>query len=676
LRSDLPTANPSLTARVNAVFADNGPLAGALEGFEPRPGQREFAEAVADTLEAGGTLVAEAGTGIGKTLAYLVPAVLSGKRVLISTGTRNLQDQVFYKDVPTVGRALNIEVNAAYMKGRTNYLCRHRFDRLQEAAAGLPASDRRWLAHIGAWLEATDTGDRSEIEDLPDHLPLWSDVTATSEQCLGRECPRYADCFVTRMRDRAALAQIVIVNHHLLCADASVRRGAFGEVIPESELAIIDEAHQLEDVVTQYFGVAVTTHRLDEFCRDAAAATGALAAREAVETRDAFGAAGAHGSPPIPPINDPRFVASVSDAVSDVERAGRRLFAALRLESGPGDRTTMSPEIAARVREPGLDVTAAIDSLVGRLTTRTELPADLTSALQRARALRDDLERLLSPDDERYVHFIEIRGRGVALRAAPIEVADIIRDSVIAGRRATVLTSATLAVDGSFEYAARRLGADSARTLRVPSEFDFRTQAILFLPDEMPDPRSPEFNRAAAWIVADLLDRTRGRAFVLFTSHAAMREVFAVVERRVTWPLFVQGSAPRTALLRDFRATPNAVLFATSSFWQGVDVAGEALSAVIIDRLPFASPGDPLVAARINALRTKGRDPFQEYQVPFATLTLLQGLGRLIRTRADRGLLAILDPRLTTKGYGRRFLGSLPPAPITSDVAAVERFLA
>ena len=670
MRSDLPTAHLSLTARVSAVFADDGPLARTLEGFEPRAGQRELAEAVASTLEAGGTLVAEAGTGIGKTLAYLVPAVLSGKRVLISTGTRNLQDQVFYKDVPAVGRALDLEVNAAYMKGRTNYLCRHRFDRLQEAAAGLPASDRRWLAHIGAWLDATDTGDRSEIEDLPDHLPLWADVTATSEQCLGRECPRYTDCFVTRMRDRAAEAQIVIVNHHLLCADASVRQGEFGEVIPESELAIIDEAHQLEDVVTQYFGVAVTTHRLDEFCRDTAAATSALEAREATETRDAFGATGSLAG------NDLRFVASLSEAVSDVQRASRRLFDALRLESGPSDRTTMGPEVAARVGEPGLDLTAAIDSLIGRLTARPELPPDLTSALQRARALRDDLVRLLSPDDERYVHFIEIRGRGVALRASPIEVADIIRDSVLAGRRATVLTSATLAVDGSFEYAARRLGADTARTLSVPSEFDFRTQAILFLPGEMPDPRTPEFNRAVAWIVSDLLDRTRGRAFVLFTSHAAMREVFAVVERRVSWPLFIQGSAPRTALLRDFRATPNAVLFATSSFWQGVDVAGEALSAVIIDRLPFASPGDPLVAARINALRAKGRDPFQEYQVPFATLALLQGLGRLIRTRADRGLLAILDPRLTTKGYGRRFLGSLPPAPITSDVAAVERFLA
>ncbi len=673
MRSDLPTANRSLMARVSAVFAADGPLARTLDGFEPRAGQRELAVAVARTLEEGGTLVAEAGTGIGKTLAYLVPAVLSGKRVLVSTGTRNLQDQVFYKDVPTVGRALNVDVNAAYMKGRTNYLCRHRFDRLQEAAAGLPASDRRWLSRIGEWLDATDTGDRSEIEDLPDHLPLWSDVTATSEQCLGRECPRYGDCFVTRMRDRAAEAQIVIVNHHLLCADASVRRGEFGEVIPESELAIIDEAHQLEDVVTQYFGVAVTTHRLDEFYRDAASAIGARGAHEAASRLGSSGAPWDHGSPG---HNDPAFLASVGDAVSDVQRASRRFFDALRLASGPSDRTTMGPEVAARVREPGLDLTAAIDSLAARLTAQPELPADLTSALQRARALHDDLVRLLSPDDDRYVHFIEIRGRGVALRAAPIEVADIIRDAVLAGRRATVLTSATLAVGGSFDYAAARLGATGARTLRLPSEFDFRTQAILFLPEEMPDPRTPEFNRAAAWIIADLLDRTRGRAFVLFTSHAAMREVYGVVERKVTWPLFIQGSAPRTALLRDFRATPNAVLFATSSFWQGVDVAGEALSAVIIDRLPFASPGDPLVAARINALRLKGRDPFQEYQVPLATLALLQGLGRLIRTRSDRGLLAILDPRLTTKGYGRQFLGSLPPAPMTSDAAAVERFLA
>jgi len=642
----------TLVGDVRAIFSDAGPLASDIKGFEPRQGQRAMAEAVARTFDAGGMLVVEAGTGTGKTMAYLVPAVFSEKRVLISTGTRNLQDQIFYKDIPALGAALGIDIRAAYMKGRTNYLCRHRFDRLQEASAALTATDRNWLALIAEWLEGTDTGDRSEIENLPDHLPLWSDVTATSEQCLGRDCPRYGDCFVTKMRDRAADAQVVIVNHHLLCADASLRRTDFGEVIPEAEIAVIDEAHQLEDVVTQYFGVAVTSHRLEEFCRDAAAAVGAIAAGEA------------------------RFAVTVHEAVDDVQRAARRLTDALRQVSGPGDRTTITPEIAERLREPGLDVMAAVDSFVGHLSNQPELAPDLASAVQRARALRDDLDRLLTLDDERYVHFVEIRGRGVSLRAAPIEVADIIRNDILAGRHATVLTSATLAVDGSFEYAAERLGAAGAETLQLTSEFDFSRQAILFLPDEMPDPRSSEFNRAAAWIVAELLDRTRGRAFVLFTSYAAMREVFGIVERRVSWPLLVQGTSPRPALLRDFRATPNAVLFATSSFWQGVDVAGEALSAVIIDRLPFASPGDPLVAARINALRARGRDPFSQYQVPLATLALLQGLGRLIRTRTDRGLMAILDPRLTTKGYGRRFLGSLPPAPITSDLAAVERFLA
>ncbi len=645
----------SLVDRVAAVFADAGPLAKEVDGFEARLGQRQMAAGVARTFENGGTLIAEAGTGTGKTLAYLVPAVLAGRRVLISTGTRTLQDQIFYKDLPALSVALDREIRAAYMKGRTNYLCLHRFDRLREAEAALPDEERRWLNMIGEWAGETATGDRSEIEDLPDDFTLWSDMTASGDQCLGRECPRHTECFVTRMRERAAESEVVIVNHHLLCADAAVRQGAFGEVIPECDLLVIDEAHQLEDVVTHYFGVALTMHRLEELDRDAGQALAAL------------------------PADDGLFAVQGRHAVDEVVHAGRRLFDAARLlmraKTDGGDRMTLTPAMAERLLEPGLAFQQAAEHAETMLRQREALPEDLKTIGARLSSARADIAVLLGAEDSKYVHYLETRGRSVSLRAAPIDVADLVRDTVIGSRSATVLTSATLTVAGSFDYMLGRLGSVGADTLQLPSEFDFTTQAVLFLPSDMPDPRSPEFNRAAAWQISEILDRTQGRAFVLFTSYAAMRDVHAVVSARCPWPILMQGTAPRTALLRDFRATPNAVLFATSSFWQGVDVVGDTLSCVIIDRLPFASPGDPLVKARIDAIDRQGGNAFQDYQIPLATLTLLQGLGRLIRTRSDRGVLAILDPRLTRMGYGRRFLASLPPAPITSDLDAISRFL-
>ena len=677
---------------VQAVFAPDGALARAIPDFEVRSGQAAMAAAVARRFEEGGVLLAEAGTGTGKTLAYLIPAILSRQRVLVSTGTKNLQEQIYFKDIPVLRETLGVPFTATYMKGRANYLCLHRLDQLDVPAGdGLHAVPYRsgdsavnvFLPIIREWSARTETGDRAELADLPEDLPVWNDVSATAETCLGTECPRYDDCFVTRMRQRAAASDVVIVNHHLLCADAAVRQSAYGEVIPACPNAIVDEAHQLEDVATQYFGYSVSNYRLEELARDVERAT----------------AAGV--------TIDERVKDGLSKAVECLRDSARAFFTELAFAHRSTNRIRGEERVRASASSLGethdsaARLTGALDLLEAALAGAgsIRLKADPTSKgdptsnadpttddgddasremvatlIRRAGELRDEIRLLLRAGDSDYVYFVEFRGRGIFLRAAPVDVSQIVRELLLDRMRTTVLTSATLTVDGTFEYIRKRLGIRNAAEICLPSEFDFARQALMYLPPRMPDPRSLDFSIAAGREVVEILKRTRGRAFVLFTSYATMRDVLGIAEMALDYPIFAQGSAPRTQLLKQFRETPHAVLFATSSFWQGVDVVGEALSCVIIDKLPFASPADPVTAARIDAIRERGGDPFGEYQVPLAILALQQGPGRLIRHRHDRGLLAVLDPRLRTKGYGRRFIASLPPAPMAQNLAAIEAF--
>ena len=638
-----------------------------MPDFEPRAGQVEMASAVANVFARGGVLLAEAGTGTGKTIAYLVPAILSRERVLISTGTKNLQEQIYFKDIPALRDALGIPFTATCMKGRANYLCLHKLDQLHDGIG--PAVHDVFLPMIRDWSTRTEIGDRAELRDLPEDLAFWNDVSASADTCLGAECPRYEDCFVTRMRQRAAASDVVIVNHHLLCADASVRQNAYGEVIPSCSRAIIDEAHQLEDIATQHFGLGVSNYRVEELARD-------------VEKMAASGA-----------IEEQSDKHEIAKAVERLRSHSTAFFSEVAFaHRGDGrmkseERVRATEESLGYTRDAAAHLTGALDLLEATLALLKPEPnsedtdaevdeakEDLLALVRRAGELRTELRFLLRGNDEEYVYFVEFRGRGIFLRASPIDVSSIVRELLIDKMRTTVLTSATLTVDGGFDYLRARLGIRDADEIRLPSEFDFARQAILYLPQRMPDPRDGQFAVAAGREVIEILKRTRGRAFVLFTSYATMRDVQAIAEMALDYPILAQGSAPRSQLLQQFRDTPHSVLFATASFWQGVDVVGDALSCVIIDKLPFTSPGDPITAARIDAIRARGGDPFGEYQVPLAILALQQGLGRLIRHRRDRGVLAVLDPRLRTKGYGRRFIASLPPAPVVHDLARIDAF--
>jgi ATP-dependent DNA helicase DinG len=692
----MPSSDTSARAlpTLREFFSPGGILARSPLPFEYRPGQFEMAKAVERALAERRHLIVEAGTGTGKTLAYLLPALRTGQRVIVSTGTKALQDQLFFRDVPFLETLLG-ELRVCYMKGRANYLCRRKLFALrdQPILSGLDEIDE--YRQIAEWEHITETGDRAELSALPESSALWHKLDARSDACLGSTCPDYRRCFITEMRRRALESDLIIVNHHLFFADTAVRLAAGNApdagILPESAAVIFDEAHELEEVASQYFGRSLSNLRFEDLARD----TDVLLR-------------GNSGATQIPALTQ------------QLRERARLFFAALPMPADGRHPFTNREEFL----ESSGDLYLAVRSTLSLIESELDRIADLDEApglKNRAATLRADLEFMLESTASNMVFWLERRGgpqtaerggtlkghdfsragndskssralapegrpaqdrasnfrgqtRSTYIQATPIDVSELLRDLVFDQIPTVVLTSATLTVQGGFEHLRRRLGLADTRELVVPSHFQYGKQALLYLPPSMPDPREPDFVDAAATTIERVLRITRGRAFCLFTSYGQMRALYERLLPVLDFPLLLHGTAPRKALLEEFRATPNSVLFGTSSFWQGVDVQGEALSCVIIDRLPFAVPSDPVVQARMRAIEESGGRPFFDYQVPEAVLTLKQGFGRLIRSLEDRGVLVLLDPRITRQRYGQIFLQSLPPYRITNTITDVEAF--
>ncbi len=632
------------TITLEEVFQPGGILEHQLADYEYRPSQLEMAQSVLAAIRNQQHLCVEAGTGTGKTLAYLIPALFGQKRVIVSTATKNLQEQLFFKDIPLVRELLFPELRVTYMKGRQNYLCRKKF--YEEYAQvtlleGTPGEGKE----ISEWIQRTETGDRSELSWIRDDSPLWKHLDARSDNCLGQKCSYFEDCYITLMRQKALESDLIVVNHALFFANLALQSDEIGRVLPDFSTLILDEAHGVEDIAANYFGKHVSNYQLDEFCRDLL-----KVCPEFVDT-----------------INELRqYSVSFFEALPSIE--GRH---SLNLFRTPDDAVV---DLRSEITEPFRRLIGVLQRLYHRLQRQVRLPSQVDALLRRLEQLLGDLEETFTLDASDQVYWFERRGRGIFLHVTPVDVAPILQEKLFSRTETVIITSATLTTQNNFEHIKERLGVADSMERIVLKEFDYSQQTILYVPAAFPEPHSPQYFERALHEIRQILAITDGHAFLLFTSFHQMDRVYSALQESPLHPLLRQGDMPKNQLLELFKRTPRAVLCATSSFWQGVDVPGDALRAVIVDKLPFLVPTEPLVAARIHRLEEKGENPFLKYSVPDAIITLKQGLGRLIRSRRDRGILAVIDSRLRTRSYGRLFLESLPNYPLTDNMGELKGF--
>jgi ATP-dependent DNA helicase DinG len=645
----------ALRKELDTILGPDGAIAANHPFYEHRPGQIDMAQAVDAAIEEKRHLCVEAGTGTGKTLAYLLPIILSDKRVIISTATKNLQEQLFFRDIPFLENALGRRFSVCYMKGRSNYVCWSKLEEIDKERFLFSPHDPSYLRIIKKWAQRTSTGDRAELSELPDDLPLWHRLDARRETCAGQKCTNFDICFITKVRQQALQSDIVVVNHYLFFADLSLRQDDFGSILPDYAVLVFDEAHEIEDVATQYFGLMASNYRFEELAHD---------------SEKALSESGASTS-------------YLSEQVASLAERSTGFFASFAgsegrsvlqpLESGLNIRR--GPQSVHNLEEMYTGLQSQLDVVKSGLQNVPVQSDSIEALIRRCMEIGDELAAILESDSNEQVYWCETRGRGVFLRASPIDISTLLKERLFSCVDSAILTSATLSTAGNFVFVKSRLGLEEADELIVPSHFDFRHQSIFYVPRNIPEPREEGWIESACSELEQILEASRGRAFVLFTSYYQMEQVYRSLESRLHFPMLIQGERSKSGLLELFRETPHAVLFATSSFWQGVDVQGAQLSCVVIDKLPFSVPSDPVTAARIAHVNESGGNAFYDYQIPTAIILLKQGLGRLIRSKSDRGILALLDKRILTKSYGRFFLQSLPPAPLTHNSSLLHTFL-